>query len=454
MSKTSQNRFIWSLFAIVAIFLMQHLGYAAMPDDITTTGAIMLAGMGEINVVGLREKRNALASDIRALLEDSEKNNKAWAATDQEKYDAKMAEIDAIDSEVKRIQAYLDKVNDEHINNGIQEHFNNNPSKDQQAAKSRDLFAKWLRGGDKAMTAQDWQEIRNTMSTGTGNQGGFTVQSDIASTLVESLKAFGGIRSVATVINTDMGNPLSFPTSDGTAETGELIAENTTATDADPTFGTVAVNAFKFSSKVVAVPIELLQDSQIDVEAFVNSRLISRIGRITNTLFTTGTGTGQPRGVAVGAASGKVGTSGQTTSVIFDDLVDLVHSVDPAYRAGRCGFMMNDASLRNIRKLKDSQNRPVFIPGWDGLAGPMGDTLLGYPVTINQDVAVMAANARSILFGDFSKYIVRDVMGAELFRFDDSAYVKLGQIGFLMWARSGGNLTDTAAVKFYQNSAS
>lgn len=458
MSQLSKTRFMWSLVAIAALSIMHQLGYAAGPDDLAA-GGVLLAGMGEINIVNLREKRGALASEIRTILENSEKSGKAWEVTDQEKYDAKMAEIDAIDAEVKRIQDYLEKVSNDHVDASIQEHFNRNPAADNQSAKSRELFAKWLRGGDKALTAEDWQQIRATLSTGTGSQGGYSVQSDIASTLVDSLKAYGGIRSVATVIVTDAGNPLSFPTSDGTAETGELIAENTTATAADPSFGTVAVNAYKFSSKIVAVPFELLQDSQIDIESFINQRLITRIGRATNTYFTTGTGTAQPGGIVTGATSGKVGTTGQTVTVIFDDLVDLVHAVDPAYRdrmdASRndVGFMMNDASLKIIRKLKDSQNRPIFIPGWDGLAGPMGDTLLGYPVVINQDVAVMAANAKSILFGDFSKYIVRDVIGAQLFRFDDSAYVKLGQIGFLMWARCGGNLTDTAAVKYYQNSA-
>lgn len=83
----------------------------------------------------------------------------------------------------------------------------------------------------------------------------------------------------------------------------------------------------------------------------------------------------------------------------------------------------------------------------------MPDSLLGYGITINQDVATMAASAKSILFGDFSKYIIRDVMSATLFRFTDSAYAKLGQVGFLMWARSGGNLVDTGAVKYYANSA-
>ena len=178
------------------------------------------------------------------------------------------------------------------------------------------------------------------------------------------------------------------------------------------------------------------------------------LGRGINAHLTTGTGTGQPRGILADSVSGKVGTTGQTTTVIFDDLVDLIHSVDPEYRKSpSVRFMMHDLSLAKVRKLKDSQGRPIFLPGYDGLGRVMPDTVLGYPVTVNQDVAQMAANAKSILFGDFSMYYIRDCMDVTMFRFTDSAYIKLGQIGFLAWMRSGGNLLDTGAIKYYANSA-
>lgn len=401
------------------------------------------------SIQALRERRSTRAKELHDLLNANPGDK--WNAANQEIYDAGMAEIAAIDGEIDRNQALMDRMADdamrEHVAGVADRHAHDNKS---QASA---LFAKWVRGGDNALTAEEWAGIRNVTSTTTGSEGGFTVQSDVASKLIEMLKAYGGMRGVSEVFQTEQGNPLSFPTSDGTSETGELIAENVTATAADPVFGTVALNSYKFSSKIVAVPFELIQDATIDIEAFVGGRLMERLGRITNTFFTTGTGTAQPRGVVTGASAGKVGITGQTVTVIYDDLVDLVHSVDPAYRAsGRCRFMLNDSSLKIVRKLKDSQNRPLFIPGYE-LNGQMPDTLLGYEVAINQDVSAMAANAKSILFGDFFAYKIRDVMNATMFRFTDSAYAKLGQIGFLMWARSGGNLVDTTAVKYYQNSA-
>lgn len=395
----------------------------------------------------LRERHASLAKNTRELVE---KHNGEWKADHQTKYDQGIAELDDIKAQIDRAEKVLAASSDSAAEGKITE------AKEKIVrAAGKELFAKWLKNGDKALTAQDWADIRATMSTTTTTEGGYTVPTDVASQINDVLKAYGGVRSVANVISSSQGNDINFPTSDGTSETGELIGQNTTATAADPSFGVVTLSTYKFSSKIVAVPYELLQDSNADIVAFVAKRLGDRLGRVTNTYFTTGTGTSQPKGVVTAAASGKVGTTGQTTSVIFDDLVDLVHSVDPAYRAGNCKFMMADASLKVIRKLKDTtNNRPLYLPGFDGLGQKMGDSLFGYEVVINQDIAAMAANAKSILFGDFGRYTIRDVMGMTLFRFDDSAYAKLGQVGFLAWMRTGGTLTDGGnPIKYYANSA-
>lgn len=399
-----------------------------------------------MQIQALREQHASLAAQTRELVE---KHNSDWTSDHQAKYEAALAELDKIKAQIDRAEKAAQLAADNEFEAKADE-----AKARQIRSAGRELFAKWLKGGDKALTAQDWADVRATMSTTTSSEGGYTVPTDVASRIIEVLKAYGGVRGVANVISSSQGNDINFPTSDGTSEVGELVGQNATATAADPTFGVVTLKTYKFSSKVVAVPYELLQDSNADIEGFITRRLGERLARIENQMFTTGNGTTQPQGVVTAAASGKVGTTGQTTTVIFDDLVDLVHSVDPAYRAGNCRFMLNDATLKVIRKLKDSQGRPIFMPGYDGLGGAMGDTILGYPVTINQDMAAPAANAKSILFGDFSRYLIRDVMGMTLFRFEDSAYAKLGQVGFLAWMRTGGVLADGGQpIKFYAHSA-
>ena len=404
------------------------------------------------SIQALRERRSAIAQSIHKLLDDNPGDK--WTPSLQEKYDQGMSEIENISAEARRVQNVLDLISESSDTDAVRTVVDR-AARDKKRQANVEAFWKLMKNGEKLVTPEEWGVLRNTMSVGTSAQGGYTVPTEVATSVADALKDFGGMRAVSEVFRTAQGNDINFPTSDGTSETGELIGENTTATGADPSFGVVTLKTYKFSSKVVACPFELLQDSSIDMEAFIKARLVTRLGRVTNTYFTTGTGTGQPNGIVTAAAAGKVGTTGQTVTVIYDDLVDLVHSVDPAYRnLGQCKFMMNDSSLKIIRKLKDTAGRPIFLPGYDGLGGSFPDTLLGYPIQINQDIAVMAANAKSILFGDFTFYKIRDAMDIQMFRFDDSAYIKLGQIGFLAWMRSGGNFADVGGgVKYYQNSA-
>jgi HK97 family phage major capsid protein len=408
-----------------------------------------------MSIQALREQRGTIAAALKELVAKPE-----WdTVTDQAIYDKAMADIDKIDASIKRVNDANAKMAEDAATNTVAEaaaRIGHNSGNTGLA-----LYSKWLRGGDKALSADDWQSIRNTLSTTTNSEGGFTVQTDVATSVLDALKAYGGMRSVSTVMRTEKGNAMSFPTSDGTSEVGEIIAENTTATAADPVFGTKSLPVYKYSSKIAAIPFELLQDSSVDIEAFVQSRLVTRLGRITNTHFTTGTGTAQPTGIITAATTGvtAANSTSQVTAIIYDSVINLIHSVDPAYRAmGNCKFMMNDASVKVIRQVKDGSSRPIFVPGYDATQGGPAlsapDSLCGYPVVINQDVAAMAANAKSIAFGDFSYYYIRDALDISMFRFTDSAYTKLGQVGFLAWMRSGGNFIDVGgAVKLFVNAA-
>lgn len=392
----------------------------------------------------LREKIEALAKQAKNLL--AEKGSQTWTAEEQ-------AQFDNIADEIERAKAQIKA--DERMRAMEADEFFNNLGGDSKKRKADDeidalaAVALYLRHGNN-VTAEQAVAIRNAMSTTTPAEGGYTVPAEIAAMVIDALKAFGGMREVADVFTTDGGNALNFPTSDGTAEVGEIVAENAAATAGDITFGTAAVNPYKYSSKKIALPVELIQDSAIDVVAFVVNRLATRLGRITNQHYTVGTGTGQPFGVIARASTGKTGATGQTATVTYDDLVDLKHSVNRAYRAG-ARFMMNDLSVAIVRKLKDGQGRPIWEPA---VVAGNPDTLLGHAVSVNDDVATMAANAKSIAFGDFSAFKIRDVAGSVVMRrFDDSAFALNGQVGFCGWMRTGSNLVDTAAVKLYVNSA-
>ena len=403
-----------------------------------------------MSIQQLRESRNGFALEARKLMDETK--DQKWTAEHQLKYDNLTGNITDLDARIDREQKVLDLAAEEHF---AHKEVKAGKKDTEDHLSEVQIFDKWMRRGERGMSQEQAQKFYNTMSTTTAGEGGYTVPTTISSNLIESLKALGGMRNVATILNTEQGNPMNFPTSDSTSEVGEILAENAPATTLDPSFGTVGLNTYKYSSKVVTVPIELLQDSSVDIEAFVRALIVRRIGRITNQHFTTGTGTGQPRGVVTGAASGKVGTSGQTLTVIYDDLVDLQESIDEAYQqGGTCRFMMAQGSRKVIRKIKDTSGRPIWTPSYEGGMGVgAADMLLGKELVINNDMPTMAANAKSIIFGDFSKYIIRDALSVQLMRFDDSAFASKGPVGFLAFIRSGGNLVDTGAVKYYANSA-
>jgi len=402
------------------------------------------------SIQALREQKQNLAREARNQL--AQKGDRTWTKEDQAVFDKRSDEIEAIDQEIAAVEKVM-ALETENDHTDV-EQFRRAPE-NKAEAKGREMFAKLVRFGPSALTGEELQQVRNTMSTGTGSQGGYTVQTDVAKQLIETLKAYGGMRGVAGSITTAQGNPLGYPTTDGTSEEGEWIAENAQASAADPSFGTVGLNAFKASTKIITIPFELLQDSSIDVIAMVNKRQRDRLGRTMNKGFTIGSGTGQPLGFVPAASVGKAGATGTATAPTWEDLVDLQESIDQAYKdAGTCRFMMHQQTRKAVRKLKDGSGRPIWAEAYEaGIKSGIPAQLLGEDVSINNDMAQPGANAKTIGYGDFSKYMIRDVLDLILFRFDDSAFASKGQVGFLGWARAGGNLLDPNAIKVFQHSA-
>lgn len=408
----------------------------------------------------LRERRNAKAQEASALNSKFPADQRMPAA-EADKLDAILNEIEAIDGEIARENRFAQVAGDTHAEHEAALHAatRNGGGQGDEASALRAM----LIGGLSALSAEQRAamvarvnpDIRAAMSTTTSSEGGYTVATEFSRSLIQAMKQEFAVRSVAGSLLTSTGAQMLFPTADSTAEEGEILAQNTTAATGDTTFGQASLDVYKYSSKSIALPFELLQDSMFDIEAYIQELLRLRLGRIQNKHHTTGTGTSQPRGVVTAAGAGKVGASGQTATVTYDDLVDLEHSVDPYYRgAGR--FMMHDDTLKALRKIKDDNGRPIFVPGYEqGNPGGAPDRLLGRQIVINQNMASMAASAKSILFGDFGKYLVRDVMDVTLFRMTDSAYTLKGQVGFVAFCRSGANMVDVGgAIKYYQNAAS
>jgi HK97 family phage major capsid protein len=252
-----------------------------------------------------------------------------------------------------------------------------------------------------------------------------------------ALLSFGAMRRAGcTIIRTDTGGPLPVPTVNDTTNLGHLVTEGTTIVTTDVVFAQLVLDAWKYTSDKVLVSTELMQDNSVNLPSLLGRILGERIGRVVNRDFTTGTGTGQPNGVVNAATFTQLAT-GSSSSLTLTNLVNLYHQVDPSYR-DNAKWMFNDNTLSKIKLLVDSQSRPLWLPG---LVDRAPDTLLGSPYVINQDMASVTSTGKSVLFGDFSKYWIRDVRDVTLLRLDER-FAEFLQVAFLAFMRTDGDLLD------------
>jgi HK97 family phage major capsid protein len=307
-------------------------------------------------------------------------------------------------------------------------------------------FEHYLRTGKENA---DLVQLR-AQSEGTGSEGGYVVPDGFRDKIVDRMVQFGGLANAVETVTTSTGNNLPWVTLDDTANTGEIVAEGGTfSSGADLVFGTANLGAYSYaaggaSSLPLRVSWELLQDAAVDVEGLVSKKLGERIARIQSTHWVSGTGVQQPLGIVYGLTGTEV-----SSALSYADLVDAIHRVDPAYRDG-AKWAFNDLSLAAIRKLLDGDNRPLLQPAGNGIAGsPGGETLLGYPVVIDQafdDLTLTSgAGINWGVFGQLSEaYVIRRVKDITLV-VNPWSRAANRQTEFSAWARADGTRQNTNA---------
>lgn len=296
-------------------------------------------------------------------------------------------------------------------------------------------------------------DIQRAQSEGTSSAGGYLVPEGFRALIVERMKAFGGVQAGSTVITTATGQPLPWVTNDDTGNVGAIVAENAAlGSGADLAFGTKTLGAYKYASNgtgtaALKVSYELLQDSAFDVPSFVARKLGERIGRKVADGLVNGSGTGEPTGLlsTAGGLSASTAVSSNTAPT-YADLLNIVHNVDPAYRAEGCVWVFNDGFLKLLRGIVDDNHRPLF---WDQSMnlsnGLTGMTLLGFPVIIDQACPAPSGSNNFGFFGNLREaYVVRMVKDISMVTLNEK-YAENGQVGYLAWARLDATVQDTNA---------
>jgi HK97 family phage major capsid protein len=416
----------------------------------------------------LREKLGRIGADIQKIIDVAKaENNRGLTSEEREKFHALETDYTSTEGDIKLAERGEQIGND--LRNVPRDQIINEFPLDPEQQKERNstmhgkVFSKFIRGSELdteerqfLATIRDQQisKIHNVMSTTSSTQGGVLVPQGFSNQLEEAKKWFGGIDGVVERFRTETGNPMPWPTINDTTNRGRIIGQNVQVTQTDPVFNSVTFQAYIGSSDLCLIPLALMQDSYFDMDALLARLLGTRLGRLLNYECTVGSGTNEPMGIvtaAVAAGSTNVLATGSTTSMAYNDLVNTEHTVDAAYRynAGT-RWMFSDAVLKVLKKLVDSAARPLWQPGLtasfrDGAAVDLiaaKPTILDHPYVINQDMAVPAANAASLLFGDMSCFKVREVAGGITLLRLVERYADYLQVGFIAFERFDSQLVD------------
>jgi len=395
-----------------------------------------------MNSKKLREQRAKLVADAR-VLSDAVKDGETMTPENSVKFDEIMTEADRLKTEIDRSERLSDAESDLKARvdrRAGRDSLSADEAKDKLEIEAK-AFKYYLCNGMHAMPdelrAVAVPRFQAAQGTGSDAAGGYTVPEGFYGQIISAELAFGGMLDpgVCDVFTTSTGNPLPIPTDNDTSNEGAILGENTQASEQDVTFGAVTLNGHTYSSKIIRVANQLLQDSAFNLDAFLAEKLGMRVARIMHRHFTTGDGASKPTGVV--NASTAAFTSASASAISPDEIIDLAHDVDPAYRNG-ARYMMNDTTLLALKKQKDGEGRYLWS---SGLAFKEPDTINGYPYTINQHMADIATGSKSMLFGNFKKYMIRNVAGIMVMRLVER-YADYNQTGFVMFQRADGNLVD------------
>jgi HK97 family phage major capsid protein len=406
----------------------------------------------------LREKMANLAIEARAKLSEVADNTPEERAAEIEReFDAMMAEHDKLEERVGRMErAEAAQRKLEEINERTAAPVETKQSRAIEFDASvdyRSAFGEYLRHGFGDLPSEMRAALRENraQSAGTNSEGGFTVPTELIPELIKSMAAYSPLfdENITRQLVTASGNPLTMPTTNDTSKTAVLLAENTAATDNDAVFGQVTLGAYKYTSGLIKVSNELLQDTAINLEAELRGLMAERFGRGVGAALTTGTGSNQPNGIVTAAGAG---ITGAVSTISFDNLIDLQHSVDPAYRrAPSTAFMFNDSTLQTLRKIKDSEGNYIWQPA--SVATGAAATILGEQYVINQAMANIGASAVSVLYGDMQKFIVRRARPIDIKRLDER-FAEADQVAFVGFVRVDSTILDSAAIKKLTHAAS
>ena len=379
----------------------------------------------------MRDKRVQSWNAAKAFLESHRGEDGTLSAEDDAIFNKMMDDVDKLGREIARMEKM--EAMDVEMSKATSKPLTSAPT----TRMEDEPVSKTGRGGNgyaknfwNAMRSKSVShEVLNALQVGTDSEGGYLVPDEYERTLIEALEDQNIFRQLAHVIHTSSGDrKIPVVASKGTAS---WIDEEAQYPESDDAFGQVSIGAYKLAT-MIKISEELLNDSVFDMPAYIAKEFARRIGAA-----------GKPLGILAATGGAETGvTAAAADKITMDEVIDLFYSLRAPYRRNAV-FIMNDATVKALRKLKDGQGQYLWQPS---ITAGTPDTILNRPVYTSGFMPTLATGNKTILFGDLGYYWVADREGRSFKRLNE-LYAPTGQVGFLASQRVDGKLILPEAVK-------
>ena len=390
----------------------------------------------------MRDKRVQSWNAAKAFLESHRGEDGTLSAEDDAIFNKMMDDVDKLGREIARMEKMeamdveMSKATSKPLTSAPTTRMEDEPTSKTGRGTKDYSTSFWKLMRNKSVS----HEVLNSLHVGTDTEGGYLVPDEYERTLIEALEDQNIFRQLAHVIHTSTGDrKIPVVASKGTAS---WIDEEDAYPESDDTFGQVSIGAYKLAT-MIKISEELLNDSVFDMPSYIAKEFARRIGAAEEEAFFTGNGTGKPLGILAATGGAETGvTAAAADKITMDEVIDLFYSLRAPYRRNAV-FIMNDATVKALRKLKDGQGQYLWQPS---VTAGTPDTILNRPVYTSGFMPTLATGNKTILFGDLGYYWVADREGRSFKRLNE-LYAATGQVGFLASERVDGKLILPEAVK-------
>ena len=395
-------------------------------------------------ILELREKRAKAWETAKNFLDSRRGENGLVSAEDNSTYEKMETEVVNLGKEIDRLekQAAIDL----ELSKATSAPLLEKPQADERSRKTGRASNEYKNAFWQVMRNKAGLEVKNALQIGSDAEGGYLRPDEFEHTLVEALEEEDIFRGLANTIQTSSGDrKIPVVATKGDAS---WVDEEGAIPESDDSFKQVTLSAYKLAT-MIKISEELLNDSAFDLESYVAKEFGRRIGTKEEEALFVGDGTGKPTGILDATGGGQLGkTTSGAAAISFDEIMDLFYSLKSPYRKNAT-FLMNDSTVKAIRKLKDGAGQYIWQPS---MVAGTPDTILNRPVLTSAYMPEISAGNKTVAFGDFKYYWIADRQGRSFKRLNE-LFAVTGQIGFVATQRLDGKLILPEAVKYLQQKA-